>query len=72
MPTYFRFGIGPFRFSQRLGRTQAQKRAAAKARAPRQSAWQEAQYAQQKAQRHVDRENRSFKAVPAHNYVICE
>ena len=32
MPTYFRFGIGPFRFSQRLGRTQAQKRAAAKAR----------------------------------------
>ncbi len=34
MPTYFRFGFGPFRFSQRLGRTQAQKRAAAKARAP--------------------------------------
>ncbi len=31
MPTYFRWGIGPFRFSQRLGRTQAQKRAAAKA-----------------------------------------
>jgi hypothetical protein len=33
MPTYFRFGIGPFRFSQRLGRTEAQKRAAAKAQA---------------------------------------
>jgi hypothetical protein len=31
MPTYFRWGVGPFRFSQRLGRTQAQKRAAAKA-----------------------------------------
>jgi hypothetical protein len=30
MPAYFRFGIGPFRFSQRLGRTQAQKRAYAK------------------------------------------
>jgi hypothetical protein len=36
MPTYFRFGFGPFRFSQRLGRTQAQKRAAAKAQAQRQ------------------------------------
>lgn len=35
MPTYFRFGFGPFRFSQRLGRTQAQKRAAAKARQQR-------------------------------------
>jgi hypothetical protein len=35
MPTHFRFGFGPFRFSQRLGRTQAQKRAAAKARAER-------------------------------------
>ena len=38
MPTYFRFGFGPFRFSQRVGRTQAQKRAAAKARAQRQQA----------------------------------
>jgi hypothetical protein len=36
MPTYFRFGFGPFRFSQRLGRTQAQKRTAAKAQAQRQ------------------------------------
>jgi hypothetical protein len=69
MPTYFRFGIGPFRFSQRLGQTQAQKRAAAKAQAQRQSAWQEAQYVQQKAQRHADWENRSFKAVPAHNVI---
>ena len=42
MPTYFRFGIGPFRYSQRLGRTAAQKR---KARADRQDlvdAWMEA------------------------------
>ena len=31
--TRFGFHIGPFYFSQRLGRTQAQKRAAAKARA---------------------------------------
>ena len=37
MPTYFRFGVGPFRYSQRLGRTQAQKRADAKAR---EEAWQ--------------------------------
>jgi hypothetical protein len=35
MPTYFRFGIGPLRFSQRLGQTQAQKKAAAGARAQR-------------------------------------
>jgi hypothetical protein len=35
MPTYFRFGIGPLRFSQRLGQTQAQKKAAARARAQR-------------------------------------
>jgi hypothetical protein len=32
MPWHFKFGVGPFRFSQRLGRTQAQKRAAAKVR----------------------------------------
>lgn len=32
MPAYFRWGIGPFRFSHRLGQTQAQKRAAAKRR----------------------------------------
>jgi hypothetical protein len=32
MPFYFRFGVGPLRFSQRLGRTQTQKRAAAKRR----------------------------------------
>lgn len=38
MPTYFRFGFGPFRFSQRVGRTQAQKRAAAKAQAQRRQA----------------------------------
>jgi hypothetical protein len=32
---YFRFGVGPFRFSQRLGRTPAQRRRAAKAAAAR-------------------------------------
>jgi hypothetical protein len=35
MPWHFRFGVGPFRYSQRIGRTQAQKRAAAKAQAQR-------------------------------------
>jgi hypothetical protein len=58
MPTYFRFGIGPFRVSQRLGRTKAQKRAAAKARAQR-------QYAGQQAREKADRDSRSFKDVPA-------
>jgi hypothetical protein len=38
MPTYFRFGLGPLRFSQRLGSTQAQRRAAARARGRRQQA----------------------------------
>ena len=33
MPWRFGFRIGPFRYSERLGRTQAQQRAAAKARA---------------------------------------
>jgi hypothetical protein len=33
---YFRFGVGPFRFSQRLGRTPAQRRRAARAAAARQ------------------------------------
>jgi hypothetical protein len=58
MPTYFRFGFGPFRFSQRLGRTQAQKRAAAKERGQR-------EYARQEARRSADWENRSFQEVPA-------
>jgi hypothetical protein len=35
MPWYFRFGVGPFRFSQRVGRTQAPKRADAKTQAQR-------------------------------------
>jgi hypothetical protein len=65
MPTYFRFGVGPFRFSQRLGRTQAQKRAAAKARGQR-------QYARHEAQRHADWEKRSFKDVPAYNVIHGE
>jgi hypothetical protein len=60
VPSYFRFGVGPFRFSQRIGRTQAQKRAAAKAQAQR-------QYARQDARRHADWEKHSFKAVPAHD-----
>jgi hypothetical protein len=33
MPFYLRFGVGPLRFSERVGRTQAQKRAAARHRA---------------------------------------
>ena len=33
MPVYFRFGFGPFRFSQRVGRTKSQQRAAARRRA---------------------------------------
>lgn len=60
MPFYFRFGIGPFRFSQRIGRTQTQKRAAAKTQAQR-------QYARQQARRHADWEKRSFEQVPARN-----
>jgi hypothetical protein len=65
MPTYFRFGVGPFRFSQRLGRTQGQKRAAAKARAER-------QYFQQQAREKADRDSRTFKEVPAHDVVHGE
>jgi hypothetical protein len=38
MPARFGFHIGPFYFGQRLGRTQAQKRAAAKARGQRRQA----------------------------------
>jgi ATPase subunit of ABC transporter with duplicated ATPase domains len=67
MPTYFRFGVGPFRFSQRLGRTQAQKRAAAKARAQRQNARAQRQYAEQQAREKADRDRRSFDGVPAHD-----
>jgi hypothetical protein len=33
MPFYIRFGVGPLRFSQRVGQTRTQKRAAAKRRA---------------------------------------
>jgi hypothetical protein len=60
MPWYFRFGFGPFRFSQRVGRTQAQQRAAAKARAERQDA-------RDRARRQADRDRRSFGWVPAHD-----
>lgn len=65
MPVYFRFGIGPFRFSQRLGRTEAQKRAEAKAQAER-------QYRRQVAQLRADVESRSFEEVPAHNVIHGE
>ena len=54
----FGFHIGPFYFSQRLGRTQAQKRAAAKAKAERQDD-------RDSARRAADRARRSFKNVPA-------
>jgi hypothetical protein len=60
MPWYFRFGLGPFRFSQRVGRTQAQKRAAAKARAQHQNA-------RYRARLQADRDKRSFEEVPAHD-----
>jgi hypothetical protein len=60
MPWYFRAGLGPFRFSQRVGRTQAQQRAAAKARAERQDA-------RDGARRAAYWEKRSFKNVPAHD-----
>jgi hypothetical protein len=52
------FHIGPFWFSQRVGRTQAQKRAAAKARAGR-------QYGRHEARRKADQDSRSFRDVPA-------
>ena len=56
MPFYFRFGIGPLRFSQRLGRTQAQKRAAAK---------YHAQAAQDRAQRRAAREAQRPEVIAA-------
>jgi hypothetical protein len=65
MPTYFRFGFGPFRFSQRLGRTKAQQRAAARARAQRQNARQRARW-------EADWDRRSFRDVPAHDVVHGE
>jgi hypothetical protein len=60
MPWYFRGGFGPFRFSQRVGRTKAQQRAAAKAREERQAD-------RDRARRWADRERRSFENVPAHD-----
>src|SRR5689334_37489 len=45
MPAYFRWGVGPFRFSTRLTRTQAQKRAAAKQRAAAQERREKRRYA---------------------------
>ena len=62
MAARFGFRIGPFYFSQRLGRTRAQKRAAARARAQRRT---ERQYAEQEARRKADRDRRSFHDVPA-------
>src|SRR5689334_1636654 len=53
MPMYFRWGIGPFRFSQRLGRTPAQRRRAAKAGAARQ---------QDRATRRQERQSRRAAA----------
>ncbi len=56
MPARFGFHIGPFYFSQRLGRTQAQKRAAAK---------QRAQAAQARAQRRAAREAQRPEVIAA-------
>jgi hypothetical protein len=53
MPAYFRFGFGPFRFSQRLGRTPAQRRRAAKAAAARRQDRQS-----RRAATHRERESR--------------
>lgn len=49
MPMYFRFGFGPFRFSQRLGRTPAQRRRAAKASAARRRDRQSRRAAEERA-----------------------
>jgi hypothetical protein len=65
MPWRFGFHIGPFRYSERVGRTQAQKRAAARAGAER-------QHTRQQARDKADRDRRSFDAVPAHNVVHGE
>jgi hypothetical protein len=67
MPAYFRFGIGPFRFSERLGRTKTQKRAAAKARAGRAQARADRNYKKADARRHAEweREYYSPEAVAA-------
>ena len=60
MPSYFRFRIGPFGFSQRLGRTQAQKRAAARLRAAQQRARED-----RKRHEQFEREYNSPEAVAA-------
>jgi hypothetical protein len=67
MGTFFRFRIGPFGYSKRLGRTQAQKRAAAKNRAARQSARAERKWHAQEQERReqFEREYNSPEAVAA-------
>ena len=63
MPSYFRFGIGPFRFSQRLGRTQAQRRAAARESAAQAKRRQE--YREWKADPRAQADHRQAVAVVA-------
>ena len=60
------FHIGPFYFSQRLGRTQAQKRAAAKAAASRRQGRRNA-----KAQREREREYNDPAAVAARQVAVA-
>jgi hypothetical protein len=54
---YFRFGVGPFRFSQRLGRTPAQRRRAARAAAARRQERQS-----RRAAAELERESRQVAA----------
>ena len=72
MPFYIRFGVGPLRFSQRLGQTQAQKRAAAKreaqARAHYQSQkrhqeWAREYYSPERVAEREARDARTYRAV---------
>jgi hypothetical protein len=64
--TRFGFHIGPFYFSQRLGRTQAQKRAAAKARAAQ--AQQRQEHSEWLADPRAQADHRQAVAVVAARY----
>jgi hypothetical protein len=67
MPARFGFHIGPFYFSQRLGRTQTQKRAAARARNQRRSARAQQRSARDQREQHEasEREWNAPEAVAA-------
>ncbi len=67
MPWRFGFHIGPFRYSERVGRTQAQKRAAGRARDQRRSARDQRRAERDQRERHEasDREWNAPEAVAA-------